>query len=372
MSPFKKRCYLALLGIFAAGVLVIPPLLGAYLAGSVPESLLSFPPPPYPRETQPFSWPVFVVLATFVICVLTPALHALIAAGAGPKRRVRARYEFPWWGKLGIALTALSWVFAWTRFEWFAPLQPYTFTPLWLGYIVIVNALCWRRAGRCPMRDRPVVFAALFPVSALFWWFFEYLNRFVANWYYLGLEQASAFTYALSASIAFSTVLPAFVSTLRWMQTFRRFDGAFVGWRAVRIRGSAPAALALLAGVVGVLFALGFASRVFFPFVWVAPLFVLLSIEMLVGRRTILAPIACGDWRCVWQPAFAALFCGLVWELWNVGSQAHWAYSIPFVERFHVFAMPVLGYAGYLPFGVECAVVVGLLSRDIMWPDRLA
>ena len=110
--------------------------------------------------------------------------------------------------------------FAWTRFEWFASLQPYTFTPLWLGYIVPLSTRC---AGDAPGAARcgiePVVFAALFPVSALFWWFFEYLNRFVANWYYLGLEQASAFTYALSASIAFSTVLPAFVSTLRWMQS---------------------------------------------------------------------------------------------------------------------------------------------------------
>ena len=146
-----------------------------------------------------------------------------------------------------------------------------------------------------------------------------------------------------------------------------------MGWRAVRIRGSAPAALALLAGVVGVLFALGFASRVFFPFVWVAPLFVLLSIEMLVGRRTILAPIACGDWRCVWQPAFAALFCGLVWELWNVGSSGALG-SIAFHSSsvFTSLPCPSWGMPGTLPFGVECAVVVGLLSRDIMWPDRLA
>ena len=29
---------------------------------------------------------------------------------------------------------------AWTRFEWFAPFQEHTFTPLWLAYIVVVNA----------------------------------------------------------------------------------------------------------------------------------------------------------------------------------------------------------------------------------------
>jgi hypothetical protein len=32
------------------------------------------------------------------------------------------------------------------------------------------------------------------------------------------------------------------------------------------------------------------------------------------------------------------------------------------VHRFEIFEMPVLGYAGYLPFGLECAVVADLLG----------
>jgi len=31
------------------------------------------------------------------------------------------------------------------------PLQPHTFTPLWFGYIVLVNALTFRRTGHCMM-----------------------------------------------------------------------------------------------------------------------------------------------------------------------------------------------------------------------------
>jgi hypothetical protein len=27
------------------------------------------------------------------------------------------------------------------------------------------------------------------------------------------------------------------------------------------------------------------------------------------------------------------------------------------VDRYHLFAMPLLGYGGYLPFGLECLVV---------------
>jgi len=82
-----------------------------------------------------------------------------------------------------------------------------------------------------------------------------------------------------------------------------------------------------------------------------------------------------GDWRPLLQPALAALICGLLWELWNFGSLAKWHYSIPYVQRFRVFEMPLLGYAGYLPFGVECALVMDLVARCIdgrkAWPLRL-
>jgi hypothetical protein len=36
---------------------------------------------------------------------------------------------------------------------------------------------------------------------------------------------------------------------------------------------------------------------------------------------------------------------------------------VPFVQRFHVFEMPLLGYAGYLPFGVTCALAADLVAR---------
>ena len=33
---------------------------------------------------------------------------------------------------------------------------------------------------------------------------------------------------------------------------------------------------------------------------------------------------------------------------------AFWVYSIPYVNVHHLFEMPLLGYLGYLPFGVYC------------------
>ena len=56
--------------------------------------------------------------------------------------------------------------------------------------------------------------------------------------------------------------------------------------------------------------------------------------------------------------------CGLVWETWNYYSLAKWIYNVPWVSRFHVWEMPLLGFAGYLPFGLECAVIADWVSRN--------
>ena len=61
--------------------------------------------------------------------------------------------------------------------------------------------------------------------------------------------------------------------------------------------------------------------------------------------------------------ALAALICGFFWEMWNFYSLARWTYSVPLVHRFQIFEMPLLGYAGYLPFGLECAVMGSLFGE---------
>ena len=67
--------------------------------------------------------------------------------------------------------------------------------------------------------------------------------------------------------------------------------------------------------------------------------------------------------------ALAALICGWFWEMWNFFSLTKWEYRVPFVNRFQVFEMPLLGYAGYLPFGLECAVIGNLLDRSARASD---
>ena len=96
---------------------------------------------------------------------------------------------------------------------------------------------------------------------------------------------------------------------------------------------------------------------------WIAPFLIITGIQAACGENTLFHDLTQGDWRPIWLPAFAALFCGFFWEMWNFKSLPHWEYSVPFVQRFQLFAMPLLGYGGYLPFGLECIAIGRMLDR---------
>jgi hypothetical protein len=49
--------------------------------------------------------------------------------------------------------------------------------------------------------------------------------------------------------------------------------------------------------------------------------------------------------------------------MWNSNSLNRWEYEIPYVHKFTIFEMPLLGYAGYIPFGLECVVVSDFVLR---------
>jgi len=342
-------------------LLVGLPLAGIWLTDRPVSPYLKFPPLTSFVRHAPFAWPVFLFLTFFVSIVCGFFLLQVVPSQPQKQAPGTSSRRFPWWTLAGAVLVLAAWVLAWNRFPWFGSFQAYTFLPLWLGYILTVNGLTFRRAGRCLLIGQSRFFLALFPLSALFWWFFEYLNRFAQNWHYLGVEDYSTSGYIVHASLCFSTVLPAVLSTEQYLATFPRLTGPLQRNRIIRLRQPLPLgwAVFVLAGLG--LAGIGIWPDYLFPLLWIAPFLIIIAVQVINGEATLFAPLKVGDWRPVWLPALAALVCGFFWEMWNFKSIAHWEYSVPFVQRFHLFEMPVLGYAGYLPFGLECSAVASLL-----------
>lgn len=332
------------------------PLLGVILKGLPLGPYLEFPPQTRHVIHAPFSWSVWFGYLLLILASTAPLVVRAVRGSGKADARVLARYPFPWWGWGAVGAGLVFWILAWTRFPWFKAWQAHTFTPLWLSYIAAINAMTYRRTGTCMMRDRPRFFLALFPISSLFWWFFEYLNRFVQNWHYTGVC-FDAWAYFGYATLSFSTVLPAVLGTREWILGFPFVQDRLRDF--VRIR--TPCRKALAGGVLLLsgfgLAGVGVWPNLLFPLLWVSPLLMMVSMQVLGGGPSILDELEAGDWRSFVASSCAALWCGWFWEMWNQYSLAKWTYSVPFVHRFLIFEMPVLGFAGYLPFGLTCAVI---------------
>jgi len=344
--------------------LLLPPLIAVGLSGNDPLLYLNFPFITPPAIHEPFSWGMwwFMVMLVFFV-----ALPFCLIAFRQPIDNTHNKYLFPRWGIVAIILLIICWLLAWNRFEWFASLQLYTFTPLWLCYIVIVNAITTSRKGNCLLTTQPDYLLKLFLLSALFWWYYEYLNGFIHNWYYVNIETLSTTEYVFHSTIAYATVLPAVISTIECLATFSRMDHPFAKLWPLKI--ATPKVAALISWLVGcvVLAMAALWPEQLFTFVWIAPLFIIVGVRYIMKDTTLFSALEHGDFRPVILSAVAALVCGFFWELWNVKSFAHWEYNIPYVDAYLVFEMPIIGYAGYLPFGLVCIAVAGVIPGT----DRL-
>jgi hypothetical protein len=362
----NKVTQLAVSWIGGITLLLGMPLLGVWLSGRPIAPYLDMPPRTNFVLHSGFSWPVFMGLATGIAVVMGPFIWRILTRQRSSSKILTAGH-FPWWGWCALFFGGVAWSLAWTRFPWFKPYQPFTFTPIWLAYIVIMNALAYRRTGRSPLTHRTLPYLALFPISALFWWFFEYLNRFVQNWHYIGLHTLTAEEYVCRAMLPFATVLPAVVATRFWLASYPELTAGLALWRPCTVRHPHRLACLALTLAAGGLMGISLWPEFLFPLLWISPLIAIGSIRSLNGIPTLLNDPSRGNWQRLMLSALAALVCGFFWEMWNLYSLEKWIYTVPFVGRFHIFEMPILGFAGYLPFGIECALMaelVGLTGRE--------
>ena len=358
------------------GLVFALPLAGALAAGRTLAEFIAFPPPlAIPDGYVRFSSLSAAAVAVLLVAVVLPWLFVNPKPALADGRSTPApkqRRIFPAWGWGAVLWTGGWWVLAWARFPWFEPLQLYTFFPLWIGFIVAVNAAIEQRTGTCLLRRAPRRWLALFAISAVCWWGFEWLNRFARNWHYLNAEEFGALGYLVHATVCFSTVLPAVAAVAEWLASFDGWEARVASgpaWSWLPRRGTA---LALALFGAASLFATGWWPEWFYPALWVSPLALLLAAPALLRRSGLANEIGRGDWRRAATWMIAALMCGFFWELWNWHSLAKWIYTVPGVERWHLFEMPALGYAGYLPFGLECLLVAEWVIGDRWSPQTPA
>ena len=250
-------------------------------------------------------------------------------------------------GWTGLLLIAVCW-----PLTWFLPgLRSHLlFFPLWLGYILVVDALVLKRRGSSILTRSKRGFTMLFVLSAPAWWLFELINLRTQNWHYLGAEDMGRLAYALTASLAFSTVIPAVFETAELARSFSWVDRLRRGPRIPKGKRTALVLFGLGLTMLGLV--LGWPTF-FYPFVWGSVYCLLEPLNVWLGRGSLLDPLDRGDWRPVVALGVGALVCGFFWEMWNYYALPKWVYTTPGVEFLYVFEMPLVGFIGYIPFAFE-------------------
>jgi hypothetical protein len=329
----------------AALLICLAPLLTLALAGVDLGLYLEFPPKTLHVEHAGFSWKWWSLYATVGLLLLVSMYRSLAVSICFTGRPAARSF-------LAFSALVLSCAAAWNRWSWLSSLQEHTFLFVWCAYILFVNAVLYDSCGSCPLSASSRRFLMAFPISVAFWWLFEFLNRFTQNWYYQNVERFSTQGYVLFASLSFSTVLPSV-----WV-THELLSRVVVQKRYQCISVELPASMALSVCLASLLplFLLPLFPNYLFGSIWLLPILLGISLESLRTRRSL-----CLCSLFIW--ALAGVVCGVLWELWNFYSVAKWVYQIPFVQRFHVFEMPLVGYGGYVPFGILCGLLIQSIAR---------
>ena len=270
--------------------------------------------------------------------------------------------NWPDYGWLGILLMLVFWTLNWHlsgfRTHW-------GFFPMWLGYILTVDAWVFMRRGSSLFSRSLGKFILLFVISAPCWWLFELINERTLYWFYLGRDHFTDLEYFLLASISFSTVIPAVFETTELFASFKWLKKINGGPRI-----SANPIIIVFFFILGwLMLGLVLLWPEYFPyFVWMSLYLITEPINVRLQNPSLVQYTANKDWRPVIALFFGSLICGFFWEMWNYYSFPKWIYKIPYFEYGYIFEMPAWGYLGYLPFALELFALYHLITG--FWNKR--
>ena len=267
----------------------------------------------------------------------------------------------PPWFYVGAVVCLASWGTMWFTGS---PLVKYLFTALWWGFIAAIDGVVYRLSGGASIFSRlPKQMFWLAVTSAIGWWAFEWVNYFVLeNWVYPNSPRIFTTAQALFwFSLTYTCVFPAIFEIYTLLRLFPNLNLRWASGPVVAPSDKAVA-LIMLVGAAGA-FLVGLYPYPLFFAVWLTSLLILPEAMGVVGLWTPFSTLSTGNWAPLVLCAIASLITGFFWEFWNHGSNVwfprcnpnYWVYDVPYVNVVVGFTeMPIIGYFGYLPFGVQC------------------
>jgi len=380
----RKVLYLVL----ALGGLVFLPYIGSLMhyEGTFPKEFFEYP-PLVAGEKAPFNKVIFGLLS---VAFLGTALLYIYPRIFGFKKPIVqaekpvAKVAYPFWFWTGLIMWAGTLALLFARISEPKWLLHWSDLPIFWGFTFLLDGIVYKRkGGESIIATVPREIVGIAVASVAGWMIFEYLNFFVdENWYYPRGFIVPDNEFLIYAIIGSSGLLPM---AFEWYSLLRTFKGMKNRWdNGPKINFPSWLKNILLVLAFGGMFASGLFPNGLFFSLWVSPLVILTILLEKFGVWTPFTPIKNGNWTPILLFALTYLFQGVTMEGWNYFSAAHgadgiftyapayWVYSIPYVDTPKLFEMPILGYLGYLPFGVYCWVWWIMFAYLLAIPTKLA
>lgn len=272
---------------------------------------------------------------------------------------------FKKYGVLGIIIIIL------VELNFFFEIQPFAnwyFPIVWLGYILVVDALIFKLRGRSLISNRFYMFLGLIILSVLFWWIFEFANISINNWNYENVQAiGSATLRSLFGSLSFATVLPAFFETFELIRAVHLFDNKKLK-KSYNI-SKTFIHLMISIGILSIILPI-ILPKYTFPLVWLSFFFLLDPINYMHKQPSIIGHLKDKKLVIPLSLLLAGIIMGFFWEFWNYWALPKWTYNVPFVGFFKVFEMPILGYLGYFPFAFELYAMYWFVRSLFLKKDK--
>jgi hypothetical protein len=246
--------------------------------------------------------------------------------------------KYGFFGIVLVVLVELNFIFKIQPFaNWYFPI-------IWLGYILIIDALIYKLRKESPLTKQPKMMIAIFLFSIPFWYSFEFFNLFTLNWIY-----NPEFNH-LIRFISAAFIFPAVYETYILISTLPLFEKAKLHESYNITKGF----LFTMIGTGVLCFGLPiFFPKYAFPLIGVSFFFILDPINYLHKKPSIVGHLKDRNLHTPLSLVLVGLVVGLLWEFWNYWAIPKWFYNVPFFGFLKVFEMPVLGYLGYIPFTFE-------------------
>lgn len=221
-----------------------------------------------------------------------------------------------------------------------------------LFYVLLVNHTIKRMTGNSPLDDQRSFFIGMSIASALTGWLLSYLNIFVASW--TVPQNYAWFVQLLLYTPLFALLAPAVLIT-------RALLGSFPGLLKAltcRLTFTAPNA-ETLARVLLAIALLGLTAGAAWPatlywLLWIAPLLLLVGMQLLWQENTIFNRIKSGDWGRVVCTSFSGILVGNL-SVISYQSNASLSINLPNMTT---------AQAGFVVFGLLCLQLSDVLAEN--------